>query len=303
MNKVYLDWFTIDETFPFFIQYGGHVEDTNMHVHVDFSELVIVLSGVATHVVNTEETFIKKGDVFVINGSTPHGYKDTQNFKICNIMYKTDMLPETGSDLNKLSGFQALFVFEPIYRTEELLKSRLNLSLSSLEFVSTYVAELVREYEEKRQAYQTMVSAAFSQLIVYLSREYENQNHDKHSNLMHLAKAVSYMEDHYLEQIAMEELAAKSQISVRHLNRIFKTHYQITPLEYIHKLRLEHACSLLKRSNLPITVLSHESGFNDSNYFTRQFVKSFGMSPTSYRRLYKSASFIDKSEHSNFKSI
>ena len=48
----FLNWFTQDETFPFFIQYGTHDEDLCLHTHADFSELVIVLSGTATHVVD-----------------------------------------------------------------------------------------------------------------------------------------------------------------------------------------------------------------------------------------------------------
>lgn len=71
MSNVYLNWFTTDEHFPFFIQYGGHEEDTSLHQHADFSELVIVLNGHAAHIVNDEEAFIKKGNVFVINGGTP----------------------------------------------------------------------------------------------------------------------------------------------------------------------------------------------------------------------------------------
>ncbi|WP_438434214.1 helix-turn-helix domain-containing protein [Gorillibacterium sp. sgz500922] len=286
-NKVYLEWFTLDDSFPFFIQYGGHEDDTNLHIHADFSELVIVLSGSATHSVNAEETFVKKGDVFVIKGATPHGYRNPQRFKICNIMYKTGLLHSFGSDLNRSIGYQALFVIEPAYREELPFKSRLSLDLTSLEFVSAHVSALVREYEEKEQAFKTMVSAGFLQLIVYLSRRYEKQNGGSESRLIHLARVVSYLEDHYLEPLSIEKLAAESQISVRHLNRLFKSHYQITPLEYVQKLRLEHASELLKRTNLPVTLLSYESGFNDSNYFTRQFTKQFGMAPTFYRRLHQ----------------
>lgn len=61
LSNAYLRWFTSDhQQFPFFIQYGGHVEDMELHNHMDFTELVIVLNGHATHVVNTEEFFIKK---------------------------------------------------------------------------------------------------------------------------------------------------------------------------------------------------------------------------------------------------
>lgn len=54
LNTVYLNWFTNDEQFPFFIQYGGHEEDLELHKHDDFTELVIVLNGNATYTVNSE---------------------------------------------------------------------------------------------------------------------------------------------------------------------------------------------------------------------------------------------------------
>lgn len=76
----FLNWFTQDETFPFFIQYGTHDEDLCLHTHADFSELVIVLSGTATHVVDGEEYPIRKGDVFVISNNTAHGYKHPKIF-------------------------------------------------------------------------------------------------------------------------------------------------------------------------------------------------------------------------------
>lgn len=54
MDTVYLNWFTNDELFPFFIQYGGHEEDLELHKHDDFTELVIVLNGNATYTVSSE---------------------------------------------------------------------------------------------------------------------------------------------------------------------------------------------------------------------------------------------------------
>ncbi|MNE99083.1 HTH-type transcriptional activator RhaS [compost metagenome] len=100
---------------------------------------------------------------------------------------------------------------------------------------------------------------------------------------MHLANAISYIEDHYSEQITLEEIAVKSDISVRHLNRIFRAYYQTTPIAYIQRLRLEQACTQLKLTNRSITEISYLCGFNDSNYLTRQFKKTYGMSPKAFR--------------------
>lgn len=285
MITVYLNWFTTDEQFPFFIQYGGHDEDMELHDHSDFSELVIVLNGNATHVVNSETSFIKKGNVFVIDGATAHAYKDPHDFKICNIMYRPEMLRAAGPDLRTSKGFQALFILEPYYRNIQHYESKLSLSIPSLEYVSSVIAFMIEEYENKLQGYQTMLSSRFMELVVFLSRQYENQEKGLQSNLMHLANAISYIEDHYLEPLTLEDVAAKSGISVRHLNRIFQSYYQTTPFTYLQKLRLERACTLLRTTNLPITEISYECGFNDSNYFTRQFTKTLGMSPKAYRRV------------------
>lgn len=283
MSNMYLRWFTTDEEFPFFIQYGGHEEDMDLHMHADFSELVIVLNGHATHLVNNEESFIKKGNVFVINGGTPHAYKSPYDFKICNIMYKADMLRLAGPDLRSLNGYQALFVLEPFYRSITTYKAKLNLPIASLEHVASVIASMIKEYEEKLQGYQTMLASNFMELVVYLSRHYEDQEKGVDNSLMHLANAISYIEDHYREPVTLEEIAAKSDISVRHLNRIFRAYYQTTPMTYIQRLRLEQACTLLRETRHSITEISYICGFNDSNYLTRQFKKTYGLSPKAFR--------------------
>ncbi|MFD1178603.1 helix-turn-helix domain-containing protein [Paenibacillus puldeungensis] len=283
MNNVYLNWFTTDDQFPFFIQYGGHNEDTSLHKHDDFSELVIVLNGNATHVVNNEVSFIKKGNVFVINGGTVHAYKEPFDFKICNIMYKPEMLRSAGPDLRTSNGFQALFILEPFYRSIHTYESKLNISISSLEYVNSLISVMIEEYHNKLQGYQTMLTSRFMELVVYLSRQYDNQEKGIDSSLMHLANAISYIEDHYLEPVTLEEIADQSDISVRHLNRIFRSYYQTTPIAYLQRLRLERACILLKETCLSVTQISYECGFSDSNYLARQFKKTYGMTPKSYR--------------------
>ena len=83
--------FTGQSEYPFFIQYGSHEDSLDMHIHEDFFELTVVLDGTAMHVINGEQYFIKKGDVFGVNHSITHAFAECRNFKICNIMFR----PET----------------------------------------------------------------------------------------------------------------------------------------------------------------------------------------------------------------
>lgn len=283
LSVTYLNWFTQDEHFPFFIHYGGHDNDLEMHKHNDFSELVIVLNGNATHIVNNESAFIKKGNVFVINEETLHAYKDPHDFKICNIMFRPEMLRSVGPDLRTSNGFQALFVLEPFYRNIHSFPGSLSLSIASLEYVSSLISVMIDEYYGKQQGYQTMLISRLMELVVFLSRQYDHQEKGTSNYLMHLANAISYIEDHYQEPLTLEEIAQHSDISVRHLNRIFKSYYQTTPISYLQRLRLERACMLLRQTKRSIMEISNECGFNDSNYFTRQFTKTFGITPTAHR--------------------
>jgi AraC-like DNA-binding protein len=55
-------------------------------------------------------------------------------------------------------------------------------------------------------------------------------------------------------------------------------------VEYHIRLKIRRACRLLKQTDLNITEIAFRSGFEDSNYFARQFRKIMGVSPSLYRK-------------------
>ncbi len=282
MDSMYLRFFTSDEKFPLYIQLGSHEKTMFMHTHADYSELVIVLSGTAWHMVDDKTYFIKKGDVFVVSNNTTHGYSDANDFRICNIMFRNEILLSC-KDIQRLVGFHALFIIEPQLTQDHNFKSRLKLQLSEFEYVNRLIMDMLNEYKHKANGYQTIVQAYFMLLATYLARIYciplENENGDT----INIAKSVSFMENYYTEPFSLEKIAAQSNISVRHFARLFKEYYRTTPGNYILSLRLQHACLLLKNSSLHISDIAFQCGFNDSNYFTRQFRKVFHITPKQYR--------------------
>ncbi len=280
-----LDCFTKNMDYPFFIQYGSHDTDLYMHSHADYSELVLVLHGTAIHKVDTESYFIKKGDVFVISNDTLHGYENTNDFRICNIMYRPEKLHSFHSDIRRLPGFHALFMIEPYFTKEHSFQSRLQLQLVDFEYVSNILSHMLEEYQNKTDGWKDMLDSYFANLIVFLSRTYNPSDSHMKPDIINIAKSVSYIESNFTDDISIEALAAQSYLSVRHFTRIFRATYNTTPSNYIQLLRLQHACLLLKNTSYTISEIATRSGFSNSNYFTRQFRDKFRMTPKEYRNL------------------
>ena len=277
-----LSFFTKDESFPFYIQYGNHDEEMFIHGHEDFSELVIVLGGKATHVVGDEGFVIKKGDVFVMNQGICHGYDETENLKICNIMFRPDELIGESYDIKTLPGDHALFLLEPKYNIENGFKSRLKLGPAVFSEIEGLIRSTVKEYESDSPAQKTMVRSYLLQLVVLLSRLYGNNVH--HKEIEGISNAAAYMETNFAEEITTARLIEISHYSQRHFIRLFSATYSTTPQQYLLNIRIRHACSLLKTTSLSITETALRSGFSDPNYFCRIFKKNTGVTPSAYRK-------------------
>ena len=278
-----LSYFTNDDSFPFFIQYGTHEENLFIHTHRDFSELVIVLNGTATHIVGDEKFLIKSGDVFAINNNTFHGYQDTQDLHICNIMYRSEDLLSTDYDITKSAGFHALFVLEPYFAKEHKYESRLKLNSTEFDKIHNMTDMMLAEYQNKNDGWKTLLKSSFMTLVVMLSRLYCFNDSIKKNDMINIAKTVSHIENHYTDDLSVHKLAELSKYSERHFIRIFSETYHTPPLDYIISLRIHHSCTLLRESRIPISDIALQCGFSDSNYFSRIFKKRMGRTPTQYR--------------------
>ncbi len=284
MNDMLLSYFTNDDSFPFFIQYGWHEDTMFMHGHKDFSELVVVMDGSAEHVVEDEHFPVKKGDVFVMGRDIKHGYVNAKGFRICNIMFRPEALLDADYDIKQHPGFHALFLLEAQVNTTQGFRSRFKLSPSDYTQLGHIIDAAIDEYSADHPGKKTLLLAYFMQIVTLLSRLYDTPA--KTREISGMAEAAAYMENHYMEDISIEQVLEISHYSQRHFIRLFSSVYNTTPQKYLMGIRIRRACALLKESALPVTEIAMRCGFSDSNYFSRAFRKSTGMTPSQYRNGY-----------------
>ncbi|WP_284642339.1 helix-turn-helix domain-containing protein [Paenibacillus silviterrae] len=98
---------------------------------------------------------------------------------------------------------------------------------------------------------------------------------------------VDYLLGHpeYLPSIG--ELAEFVLLSESHLRKLFLQHTGMSPLAFLHQLKMEQAKRQLILSNRRISEIAFGLGFEDANYFTRLFGKLTGTTPQQYRRQHR----------------
>lgn len=98
-----------------------------------------------------------------------------------------------------------------------------------------------------------------------------------------IKKALIYMDKDYKSALSYKDVAAELFISPSYFLALFKKETGYTFVDYLTMLRMEKAKALLINSNMSITDIAYETGFNNSNYFSSLFKKTVGITAKEYR--------------------
>ncbi|MCI1882578.1 MAG: AraC family transcriptional regulator [Sporolactobacillus sp.] len=97
-------------------------------------------------------------------------------------------------------------------------------------------------------------------------------------------RAVKFMYDHLEQKLTLNGLAARLNISVSYLNRLFKQYSSRTPMAYFTQLKMNQAVWYLQYTDDSISDVAERFGYKDVYYFSRMFKQKMGKSPRNYRR-------------------
>ncbi|MEK5449336.1 helix-turn-helix domain-containing protein [Paenibacillus sp. FSL R7-0331] len=271
----------LEPGFTFRIQKCPLNHDYYVHSH-DFSELVVILSGSAVHIIEGREYPVTAGQVFLIHSGVSHGYKHVEDIEYVNVMFQPEELLQQ-SELRLLPGFQALFYIEPFYRQEMYFRGMLSLDAGQLMEATRLLDLILSEHERQEDGYRLMVRTYFTALVGMLSRYYQNSSGREDNKALRIGEAVTYIEEHFLQPVTLQSMADMAYMSTRQFLRVFTRNYKTTPMDYVIRKRLDYSCTLLRNPDLPVSRVAMDSGFHDQNYYARQFRKLYNCTPTEYR--------------------
>ncbi|MCW5665008.1 MAG: helix-turn-helix domain-containing protein [Piscinibacter sp.] len=102
-----------------------------------------------------------------------------------------------------------------------------------------------------------------------------------------IARCQHWAAEHYRAESPVTRMVELSGLPERSFKRRFQRACGLTPLEYVHMLRLEEAKQLLESGDLPVEAIALEVGYQDASFFGRLFRRKVALTPAQYRRRFQ----------------
>jgi AraC-like DNA-binding protein len=98
-----------------------------------------------------------------------------------------------------------------------------------------------------------------------------------------IRESALWFGENYSKPVSVAQAAEAAAMSRRNFQRRFKAEFDMTPHEYLLRIRFDAVCTLLKHTNLPVDKIARRCGMVDGNRLGRFFKERCGMSPTQFR--------------------
>ncbi len=155
-----------------------------------------------------------------------------------------------------------------------------------------YDEELVNLYKKildvsssERPGYQQLLSGIVVHLLAYLIYREKDKNWKDKEVLNKIDKARLIIREKIDSPLSPEELATSLNMSYTWFRRMFKQYTGLAPAQYIAQLKIQKAKEILSITNKTVKEIAMELGYESIDYFSTQFKKQTGQTPTQFRSL------------------
>jgi len=254
------------------------------HWHDEF-ELFKIDKGKALFQIESSYFEVHEDEVLFINSGQLHTAMAIENAD-CDyraVVFSPEMLLTSANDQIQMK------YFAPILSGQFVLQNHIKRQNDHEMKIQGCFDEIYRLINEQPIGYELTLKAnlflIFGELIQ--CSQYDSQlksvakNTDTIENIKNI---INYVKSNYQENITIQMLAERANMSQGHFCRLFKQYTMKTPIQYINYYRLSKAMELLLTTDSKILNISLDTGFNSLSYFIDVFRENIGCTPSSYRK-------------------
>lgn len=158
---------------------------------------------------------------------------------------------------------------------------------SLLQVIRSLLRRMLYEQSHSLYGADVVLRLLLNELLVHLVRwkaRREATTTAKDSNTARVAKVKQFLGEHYFEPVTLSQVAQITNVSARRLRTLFKEATGLTMAEYLNRIRIERAKELLLTTDMSITSICFEVGYENLSHFYRVFKGHTGLTPGAFRR-------------------
>lgn len=236
------------------------------HMHIDL-ELLYVLEGTAEVIIGNQKIILQQNDLAIIFPNTIHTFLTGREH--CEILLSICNQSLFGEYSNKL--------IKSVPSTPVIPSSNIHPD------VIYALNSLFNEYQTSKTQNLPCIKALVS---LILSRTIPLLTLEKSTTLLEndmTGKVIHYVCNNFTRQLSLDLLSSELGMNKYYISRVFTKKIGISFNTYINNLRIDYAKQLLTTSNLSISEIAFECGFETQRTFNRTFNQFSSMSPLKYR--------------------
>lgn len=263
----------------FQIRFVTMKQNSPLHWHREM-EILYILNGSAVVQMEGKKHCLKSLDMIVIDSSVIHDvvYALPQTMGICIHISKAYMR-QFLSDIELMR-----IACSPESMKEGKEKGYMKLC--------EYLTELTVAYFNQKRNYPLVSSALILQILAVLVDEFSEIPNGKMDiygaeKLVRVEQIFQYVENHYKEQITLQDVADESGLNKEYFCRFFRQSTGMTFLQYVSQVRLNHIYQDLLYSEGSVQEIMERNGMHNAKIFYRLFKERYGCTPTEMRKMSK----------------
>jgi AraC-like DNA-binding protein len=202
------------------------------------------------------------------------------------VIYTANQWHMQYSDVNVAPRFVTIS-FELIGSDLMVLRNK---KLKASQQAVTILHQMLRELERSEEYATDMILALLSQLVLVLLRQQGAPEEKlKSSNRLHseneiVQRAQQYISARLRQKLTVPMVAEGIGVSPSYLTALFHKNLQISPAEYIRRLKLQESKQMIRENSMTFTEIAQALQYSTVHHFSRQFKEKFGITPTEYAK-------------------
>ena len=250
-----------------------------MHSHTHI-EIVYVLSGHMTQVINSNKYNLERGDLIFLNSGEAHSFTADEACTYVNVLFMPELI--VNDRLTRENAFSYLALTNLRDIGDDIGNGKISFGGKDRSIFENLILTMLDEYTERPPLWQNMLLDYLNVMITQLCRKIESGLETNDLDDM-WQKLSEYIDSNISQKLSLTELASRCFYTPNYFSKIFKDRFGMSMTEYITRKRLDRATDLLINTDISIDDIAAQVGFADRSSFYHVFSKYFEVTPAQYR--------------------